>query len=40
MYNNIYPIAFVIVEGELKETQKWFLKLLDGDLGISLNTFS
>ncbi|KAK6777852.1 hypothetical protein RDI58_024570 [Solanum bulbocastanum] len=38
--DNIYPIAFAIVEGELKETWKWFLTLLDEDLGISQNPFA
>ncbi|XP_019184504.1 PREDICTED: uncharacterized protein LOC109179472 [Ipomoea nil] len=35
--NNMYPIAFAVVEGELNETWKWFLELLDGDLHISQN---
>ncbi|KAH0645086.1 hypothetical protein KY284_032970 [Solanum tuberosum] len=33
--NNMYPVAFAIVEGELKETWSWFLTLLDEDLRIS-----
>nr|GMD36794.1 uncharacterized protein LOC109155208 [Ipomoea batatas] len=35
--NNMYPITFTVVEGELKETWKWLLELLDGDLHISQN---
>ncbi|XP_059299219.1 uncharacterized protein LOC132051950 [Lycium ferocissimum] len=38
--NNMYPIAFAIVEGELKETWSWFLTLLNKDLGISQNSFA
>ncbi|KAM3245850.1 hypothetical protein P3L10_007617 [Capsicum annuum] len=38
--DNMYPIAFAIVEGELSETWSWFLKLLDEDLGISQNFFA
>ncbi|KAL3358882.1 hypothetical protein AABB24_015792 [Solanum stoloniferum] len=33
--NNMYPVAFAVVEGELKETWHWFLTLLDEDLRIS-----
>lgn len=32
--NNMYPIVYVVVEGELKETWCWFPTLLDEDLGI------
>ncbi|XP_031095225.1 uncharacterized protein LOC115999519 [Ipomoea triloba] len=35
--NAMFPIAFAIVEGELKETWAWFLELLDQDLNISEN---
>lgn len=38
--NNMYPIAFAIVEGELKETLSWFLTLLYEDLEISHNPFA
>ncbi|XP_060167418.1 uncharacterized protein LOC132598512 isoform X2 [Lycium barbarum] len=36
----MYPIAFAVVEGELKETWSWFLTLLDEDLRISQNPFA
>ncbi|XP_019199642.1 PREDICTED: uncharacterized protein LOC109193258 [Ipomoea nil] len=35
--NCIFPIAFAVVEGELKESWTWFLKLLDNDLNIGSN---
>ncbi|XP_031127786.1 uncharacterized protein LOC116029881 [Ipomoea triloba] len=35
--NCMFPIAFAVVEGELKESWKWFLQLLDSDLNISSN---
>ncbi|XP_019153866.1 PREDICTED: uncharacterized protein LOC109150412 [Ipomoea nil] len=35
--NSLFPVAFAIVEGELKETWSWFLDLLDSDLNISNN---
>ncbi|KAH0743227.1 hypothetical protein KY290_031220 [Solanum tuberosum] len=38
--NNMYHVAFTIVEGELKETWTWFLTLLDEDLRISQNSFA
>lgn len=38
--NNMFPIAFSIVEGELKDTWKWFLQQLDDDLSISENPHS
>ncbi|RHN65625.1 putative transcription factor interactor and regulator CCHC(Zn) family [Medicago truncatula] len=31
--DQMLPIAFVVVEGETKESWKWFLELLIGDLG-------
>ncbi|KAL0396443.1 UNVERIFIED_CONTAM: hypothetical protein Scaly_0092700 [Sesamum calycinum] len=31
--NNIYPIAYAIVESETKNSWMWFLRLLDRDLG-------
>ncbi|XP_031124273.1 uncharacterized protein LOC116026987 [Ipomoea triloba] len=36
-YNRLYPIAFAIVEGELKDSWLWFLEQLDNDLNISSN---
>ncbi|KAH0781000.1 hypothetical protein KY290_000598 [Solanum tuberosum] len=38
--DNMYPIAFAIMEGELKKIWSWFLTLLDEDLGISRNPFA
>ncbi|XP_031108377.1 uncharacterized protein LOC116012841 [Ipomoea triloba] len=38
--NNMFPIAFSIVEGELKDSWKWFLQQLDDDLSISENPHS
>ncbi|XP_031108205.1 uncharacterized protein LOC116012700 [Ipomoea triloba] len=35
--NSIFPVAFAIVEGELKDSWCWFLKLLDDDLNLSNN---
>ncbi|XP_031120939.1 uncharacterized protein LOC116024179 [Ipomoea triloba] len=35
--NCMFPIAFAIVEGELKESWSWFLEQLDSDLNISSN---
>ncbi|XP_019196245.1 PREDICTED: uncharacterized protein LOC109190237 [Ipomoea nil] len=35
--NCMFPIAFAVVEGELKESWTWFLKLLDNDLNIGSN---
>nr|GMD98144.1 uncharacterized protein LOC109150412 [Ipomoea batatas] len=35
--NSIFPVAFAIVEGELKDSWCWFLKLLDNDLNLSNN---
>nr|GLL46783.1 uncharacterized protein LOC109174707 [Ipomoea trifida] len=35
--NRLFPIAFAIVEGELKDSWLWFLDLLDSDLNISSN---
>ncbi|XP_019179510.1 PREDICTED: uncharacterized protein LOC109174707 [Ipomoea nil] len=35
--NSLFPIAFAIVEGELKDSWLWFLKRLDSDLNISSN---
>ncbi|XP_073137159.1 uncharacterized protein [Henckelia pumila] len=31
--NQIFPIAYAIVESETKDSWLWFLKLLDGDIG-------
>lgn len=36
--NSMYPFAFSVVEGELKETWYWFLTLLEEDLRISKNS--
>ncbi|KAM3199971.1 hypothetical protein P3L10_032331 [Capsicum annuum] len=38
--DNMYLIAFVIMEGELMETWNWFLILLDEDLRISQHHFA
>nr|GLL42269.1 uncharacterized protein LOC109154411 [Ipomoea trifida] len=35
--NCMFPIAFAIVEGELKESWTWFLEQLDSDLNIAGN---
>nr|GMD82212.1 uncharacterized protein LOC109174707 [Ipomoea batatas] len=35
--NILFPIAFAIEEGELKDSWLWFLDLLDSDLNISSN---
>ncbi|XP_031111982.1 uncharacterized protein LOC116015956 [Ipomoea triloba] len=35
--NSLFPIAFAIVEGELKDSWTWFLEQLDNDLDISSN---
>lgn len=35
--NSMFPIAFAIVEGELKDTWSWFLEQLDNDLNLSRN---
>ncbi|XP_073030769.1 uncharacterized protein [Primulina eburnea] len=31
--NNIFPIAYALLEGETKDTWMWFLRLLDNDIG-------
>ncbi|XP_075473312.1 uncharacterized protein LOC142504315 [Primulina tabacum] len=31
--NNIFPIAYALVEGETKDSWMWFLRLLDNDIG-------
>ncbi|XP_059292485.1 uncharacterized protein LOC132045936 [Lycium ferocissimum] len=38
--NMMCHISFTVVEGELKETWRWFLTLLDEDLRISQNPFA
>nr|GMC60104.1 uncharacterized protein LOC109174707 [Ipomoea batatas] len=35
--NSMFPVAFAVVEGELRDTWSWFLKLLDNDLNLSNN---
>ncbi|KAL0427725.1 UNVERIFIED_CONTAM: hypothetical protein Slati_2947300 [Sesamum latifolium] len=32
--NNLYPLAYVVVAGETRESWQWFLELLKGDLHI------
>ncbi|XP_073138973.1 uncharacterized protein [Henckelia pumila] len=31
--NNIFPIAYALIEGETKDNWVWFLRLLDNDIG-------